>query len=203
MSAGSSLKIAAHTTPSRYNRSARILSQDDNMKRLNWILLLVAVASTLLTAQTKKMTVGQLQDVLTGLHNSQKSDEQVANELKQIELTEELTPAGMNTLVDLINGPLSTEQMYVLEARSAMLAPPDTDLPKAAAPDDAAQQAMLAKAQEYAAKTYPQLLDSPRRASSRASRMEWRPSSPLAVSTSRSKMIPTLSGTRSAAISAS
>ncbi len=127
------------------------------MKRLNWILLLVAVASTLLTAQTKKMTVGQLQDVLTGLHNSQKSDEQVANELKQIELTEELTPAGMNTLVDLINGPLSTEQMYVLEARSAMLAPPDTDLPKAAAPDDAAQQAMLAKAQEYAAKTYPQL----------------------------------------------
>jgi hypothetical protein len=47
--------------------------------------------------------------------------------------------------------------MYVLEARSAMLAPPDTDLPKTAPPDAAAQHAMLAKAQDYAAKTYPQL----------------------------------------------
>jgi hypothetical protein len=95
--------------------------------------------------------------VLTGLHHSQKSDEQVANELKQIELTEELTPAGMNSVVNLIDGPLSTEQMYVLEARSSMLAPPDTDLPKTAPPDAAAQQALLAKAQDYAAKTYPQL----------------------------------------------
>ncbi|MGB6191477.1 MAG: hypothetical protein WBF42_03340 [Terracidiphilus sp.] len=101
--------------------------------------------------------MAQLQDVLTGLHNSQKSDEQVANEMKQIELTEELTPAAMNSMVNLVNGPLSTEQMYVLEARSAMLAPPDTDLPKAAPPDATAQHAMLAKAQDYADKTYPQL----------------------------------------------
>jgi len=127
------------------------------MKRFGWLLLLVAVATTLLSAAPRKMTVAQLQDVLTGLHNSQKSDEQIANEMKQIELTEELTPAIMNGMVDLVNGPLSTEQMYVLEARSAMLAPPDTDLPKAAPPDAAAQQAMLAKAQDYAAKTYPQL----------------------------------------------
>jgi hypothetical protein len=63
----------------------------------------------------------------------------------------------MNSMVDLVDGPLSTEQMYVLEARSAMLAPPDTDLPKTAPPDTAAQQALLAKAEDYAAKTYPQL----------------------------------------------
>jgi hypothetical protein len=95
--------------------------------------------------------------VLAGLQHSQKSDEQVARELKQIELTEELTPDTMNSMVNLVTGPLATEQMYVLEARSAMLAPPDTDLPKTAPPDAAAQQAMLAKAQDYAAKTYPQL----------------------------------------------
>ncbi|MGB6690495.1 MAG: hypothetical protein WBE76_21885 [Terracidiphilus sp.] len=127
------------------------------MKRFEWILLLVAAAPTLLWANSRKMTVAELQDVLTGLHNSRKSDEQIANELKQIELTEELTPAAMNSMADLVNGPFSTEQMYVLEARSAMLAPPDTDLPKAAPPDAAAQQALLAKAQDYAAKTYPQL----------------------------------------------
>jgi hypothetical protein len=127
------------------------------MKRIEWLLLLLAAGPALLSADPRKMTVAQLQDVLTGLHHSQKSDEQVANELKQIELTEELTPAGMNSVVNLIDGPLSTEQMYVLEARSSMLAPPDTDLPKTAPPDAAAQQALLAKAQDYAAKTYPQL----------------------------------------------
>ncbi len=120
------------------------------MKRRELFFLLVVVAPSLLSADSKKMTVAQLQDVLTGLHHSQKSDAQVANELKQIELTEELTPAAMNGMVDLVDGPLSTEQMYVLEARSAMLAPPDTDLPKTAPPDPATQQALLAKAQDYA-----------------------------------------------------
>src|ERR1039458_1088683 len=92
------------------------------MKRFEWILLLVGLLPALLSADTRKMTVAQFQDMLTGLHNSQKSDEQVANKLKQIELTEELTPAAVNSMVNLVNGPLSTEQMYVLQARSAMLA---------------------------------------------------------------------------------
>jgi hypothetical protein len=127
------------------------------MKRFGWLILLVAaVPALLLPAQTRKMTVAQLQDVLTGLHHSQKSDEQIANELKQIELTEELTVAAMNSMAKLVNGPLSTEQMYVLEARSCILAPPDTDLPKAAFPDTVAQRTMLAKADDYAAKTYSQ-----------------------------------------------
>jgi len=127
------------------------------MKRFGWILLLAAAAPTLLSAENKKMTVGALQDMLTGLHSSQKSDEDVATQLKQIELTEELTATAMNSMVGLIPGPLSTEQMYVLEARSSMLAPPDTDLPKTQAPDAAAQQATLAKAADFASKTYPQL----------------------------------------------
>jgi tetratricopeptide (TPR) repeat protein len=127
------------------------------MKRLGWILLLIAAAPSLLSADAKKLTVGQLQDMLTGLHSSKKSDEEVANQLKQIELTEELTTATMNSMVSLIPGPLSNEQMYVLEARSSILAPPDTDLPRTPAPDAAVQQAMLVKAAEYASKTYPQL----------------------------------------------
>jgi hypothetical protein len=127
------------------------------MKRFDWFLLLVAAVPALLPAQTRKMTVAEMRDVLTGLHKAQKSDEQIANQLKQIALTEELTPAGMNSMANLVDGPLSTEQMYVLEARSCILAPPDTDLPKAAPPDTVAQRTMLAKAEDYAAKTYPQL----------------------------------------------
>jgi len=126
------------------------------MKRLECVLLLVALAPSVLSASSKKMTVGQLQDLLTGLHNAQKSDEQIANELKQIELTEELTASALNSMAKLVNGPQSTEQMYVLEARSSILAPPDADLPKTAAPDAAAQRAMLAKAQDYVDKIYPQ-----------------------------------------------
>ena len=125
------------------------------MKRWKWFLFLVALSPTLLPASSRKMTVGQLQDLLTGLHNAQKSDEQVANQLKQIELTEELTASALNSMAKLINGPQSTEQMYVLEARSSVLAPPDTDLPKTAPPDASAQRAMLAKAQDYVDKIYP------------------------------------------------
>ena len=127
------------------------------MKRFGWILLLVAMAPALLSAAPKKMTVAELQDVLTSLHNSQKTDEQIANELKQIELTEELTSGAMDRMVNLVDGPLSTEQIYVLEARSSMLAPPETDLPKADPPDADAQRALLARAHDYVANTYSQL----------------------------------------------
>lgn len=127
------------------------------MKPFGCFLLLVATAPALLSASPRAMTVGQLQDLLTGLDKARKSDEQIANELKQIELTEELSPASISSIVPLIHGPLSTEQMYVLEARSAMLAPPDSELPKAAPPNAANQQALLAKAVDYAAKTSPLL----------------------------------------------
>jgi hypothetical protein len=126
------------------------------MKRFGWILLLAVAAPNLLMADSRKLTVAQLRDTLTSLRDSKKGDEQIANELKQIQLTEELTPAAKSSMVNLVNGPLSTEQIYVLEARSSMLAPPDTDLPKAAPPDAATQQTLLAKAQDYAAKAYAQ-----------------------------------------------
>jgi len=101
--------------------------------------------------------VQELKDLLTSLHAANKTDDEVALQLKQIELTEELTPATMNSLVDSVPGKFSTEQIYILEARSSMLAPPAADLPSAAAPDAAAQQAMLAKASEYVSKSYAQL----------------------------------------------
>jgi tetratricopeptide (TPR) repeat protein len=141
----------------RYNFSARNFHPDDAMNRLGCILLLSATVPALFAAETKRITVAQLQDILSGLQHAQKSDAEIANQLKQIELTEELTSATMNSMASLVPGPLSTEQMYVLEARSSMLAPPDTDLPKAPAPDGATQHAMLAKASDFASKTYPNL----------------------------------------------
>lgn len=127
------------------------------MKRFGWILILSMAAAPAWSASNKKISVQELKDLLSTMHTANKTDDDVALQLKQIELTEELTPATMNTLVDFLPGKFSTEQIYVLEARSSMLAPPAADLPTAAAPDAAAQQAMLAKASDYASKSYAQL----------------------------------------------
>jgi hypothetical protein len=41
----------------------------------------------------KAITVGQLEDLVSSLQQSRKSDVEVANSLKQIELSEQLSPA--------------------------------------------------------------------------------------------------------------
>src|SRR5579859_2590422 len=108
------------------------------MKRMGWIALLL-LATTPAWSAAKKITVAELKDMLQSMHQQAKSDADVANALKQVVLTEELTRAMMNSLVPTVPGQLSTEQIYVLEARSAMLAPPATDIPETPAPDAAGQ----------------------------------------------------------------
>jgi hypothetical protein len=125
------------------------------MKRFAWILVVLFLASPAWAA--KKITIQQLKDMLVSLQQGKKADAEVAAELKQVELTEELTRSAMNGLVSYVSGPYSTEQIYVLEAHSAMLPPPVTDLPATPAPDAAAQKAILDKAADYTTKTYAQL----------------------------------------------
>lgn len=125
------------------------------MKSIIWALLFSLITTPAWGA--KKITVGQLEDLLRSLQQDKKNDAEVATALKQVELTEELTRSTMNSLVSYVPGPLSTEQIYVLEARSADLIPPETDLPKTAAPDEAAQKVMLDKAALYVKTDYDQL----------------------------------------------
>lgn len=125
------------------------------MKR--WGIFVILALATMPAWSAKKVTVAELKDTLSSMHQAGKTDADVANALKQLELTEELTRTTMNSVVADVPGPLSTEQIYVLEARSAMLAPPASDIPTTAAPDAAAQKAMLDKAADYVAKTYTQL----------------------------------------------
>jgi len=125
------------------------------MKRFGWILIILLVATPAWCA--KKITVAELEQLLTSLHDQKKPDAEAANALKQVELSEALSRAKMNSFVSLVAGPLSTEQIYVLEAHSALLPPPAADLPSNPAPDAAAQKAMLDKAVDYVAKTYSQL----------------------------------------------
>jgi hypothetical protein len=125
------------------------------MKRFGWILVLLMAASPAWAA--KKITVQQLKDMLATMQQEKKTDAEVSSALKQVELSEELTRSTMNSLVQYVSGPYATEQIYVLEARSAVLPPPASDLPSTAAPDAATQKAILDKAVDYATKTFAQL----------------------------------------------
>jgi hypothetical protein len=125
------------------------------MKRWGCILVLILVAVPAWPA--KKITVAELTDMLKSMQQEKKVDQDVANALKQVVLTEELTRSTMNSLGEYAPGPLTTEQIYVLEARSAVLAPPAADIPTTPAPDAAAQKAILDKVSDYSAKTYSQL----------------------------------------------
>lgn len=134
---------------------ARNLRRSLPMKRIGWALMLVLAASPAWAA--KKLTVQQLKDLLVSLHQANKTDAEVAAELTEVELSEELSRSTMNSLAGSVSGQLTTEQLFILEARSAMLAPPAADLPATPAPDAATQKAILDKAADYASKTYKQL----------------------------------------------
>lgn len=125
------------------------------MKRFGWILLLVLAASPVWAA--KNLTVQQLRDLLESDQKAKKADVDVATEMKDVVLTEQLSRTVMNNLAEFLPGAHSTEQIYVLEARSALLPPPAADMPATAAPDAATQSAILNKAVDYATKTYAQL----------------------------------------------
>ena len=126
------------------------------MKRFACILALMFLAVPAWSAK-KMISVGELEDLLKQLNAEKKTDAQIATALKQVQLTEELTRSTMNDLAAYAPGAETTEQIYVLEAGSAVLAPPAADIPKDPAPDAAAQKVMLDKMSDYVSKTYAQL----------------------------------------------
>ncbi|MBS1804685.1 MAG: hypothetical protein JST28_15080 [Acidobacteria bacterium] len=125
------------------------------MKR--FVCILMVALSALPAWSAKKVTVAELSDMLKSMHDQQKPDADVAAALKQVQLSELLSRDMMNNWAAYSPGPLTNEQIYVLEARSANMPPPAADLPNTAAPDAAAQKAILDKASAYATKTWAQL----------------------------------------------
>jgi hypothetical protein len=105
----------------------------------------------------KKITVDQLKDLLSELQAAHKTDADVAAALENVELTEQLTLSTMDSLAKQYPGQDIAQQLFVLEIRSALLAPPAVDIPSAPAPDAAAQKAILDKAFDYSGKTFAQL----------------------------------------------
>ena len=121
------------------------------MRRLVCVVFLLA---TVPSWAVTKMTVDQLQQKLVDLQKAGKSDEDVATEFKQVVLTEEMTHTAEQKLAQLIPGEQSTEQLFILQGRSAFLPPPASSIPSAPAPDEATQKQILSKAMDYATKIY-------------------------------------------------
>src|SRR5450631_55812 len=113
-----------------YNQRASTFRRETGMKQFGWLLVVLLAAVPAWSA--KKVTVQELKATLESLQQAKKADADVATALKQLELSEQLTRPVMNSLVGFVPGPLSTEQIYVLEARSAELPPPASDLPATA-----------------------------------------------------------------------
>lgn len=121
------------------------------------ICVFMSLALVVPAWSAKTITVAELTEMLKSMHEQKKSDEELSTALAQVELGEQLTRNVMNVLASDAPGPLTTEQLYVLEARSADLLPPSTDLPNTPAPDEAAQKVILTRAGTYITKTYDQL----------------------------------------------
>jgi tetratricopeptide (TPR) repeat protein len=125
------------------------------VKRFVCILALIVLALPAWPA--KKISVGELEDSLKTMQAEKKSDAEVATALKQVELSEELTRSAMNKLLNEAAGSLTREQLYALEARSALLPPPAEDIPPTPAPDATAQKDILDKAAAYVTNDWSQL----------------------------------------------
>ncbi|MGA2558268.1 MAG: hypothetical protein ABSF17_01215 [Terracidiphilus sp.] len=121
-------------------------------------VLLLLFTSICFSAQAaKKATVRELKDTLSSFLQAKKTDQETATRLKEMELSEQLTLTTKNSLLAESPGPLTTEQIYVLEGESADLVPPTAELPDRAAPDQATKDALLAKAQQYVTDIYEEL----------------------------------------------
>ena len=117
-------------------------------------ILLVSLLSA--SASSKKLTVDQLKEKLISLQQAKKTDAEVATQLKTVELSEQLTHSAALTLNSYLPGPDSAVEIEILQGRTALLPPPSSDLPQDAAPDLAAQKALLAKTVDYVMKIYMQ-----------------------------------------------
>jgi hypothetical protein len=123
------------------------------MRHLPILIMLAALATPALAA--RRVTVQQLESLLTASHG--KSDEKIAQQLYDLELTERLSTGRLARYEADLSGPQAREALIAVADASAFLDLPAADLPATPAPDRAAQSAMLALTMNYAKRTIDRL----------------------------------------------
>ncbi|HUB28102.1 MAG TPA: VWA domain-containing protein [Terracidiphilus sp.] len=106
----------------------------------------------------KRLTVAQLEHILTADTAAHKPAAEIARKIGAIELSERLTEQSLARLSQPFpSGSQPAVALLLLADRSAFLDPPPAELPSNPAPEPAAQQHLLEAAQRFAVETLPRL----------------------------------------------
>ncbi len=123
-------------------------------------MALAVMAWTLSALAARPVNVAALDKMLAEQEAAHKSDGAIAQELSDLELTEELTaPTLKRITAEAQPGPQTAQALELLADASALLAPPTGEIPTAARPDMTAQRAMYTGAVNYVVKTLQHLPD--------------------------------------------
>jgi len=115
-----------------------------------WLLLLVA-GIALPSFAAGPVTVAQLRQFLES--DKGYTDEQIAGQLSEMQLTERLDTLRLRRWQDSLPGPQSREALLVLADMSAFLEPPAAEILSMPAPPVATQQQIIASVASFAKKT--------------------------------------------------
>jgi hypothetical protein len=126
------------------------------MRRLIPVILLACLA--LPATAAKRLTVAQFEHQLTSAIAAHKADAEIARQIGAAELSERLTETALARLnAQLTPGSRAAIALALLDGRSSFLDPSASEIPAAAAPDEADQRRMIAAARNYVAQTLPHL----------------------------------------------
>lgn len=119
------------------------------MKKRFALLITLLTLMTLPAVAVKTVSVKELGALIADMQQQNKPDSNIADRLKGVNLSEQLTPAVIDEFRSMNLGPLSLEQIRILAVESALLPPPGTELPSTVAPDVDAQKGILGKTVNY------------------------------------------------------
>ncbi len=118
-------------------------------KRFALLIITLLTLMTLPAVAVKTVSVKELGALIADMQQQNKPDSNIADRLKGVNLSEQLTPAVIDEFRSMNLGPLSLEQIRILAVESALLPPPGTELPSTVAPDVDAQKGILGKTVNY------------------------------------------------------
>ena len=122
------------------------------------ILILLAALVAIAPPAPTRVTVAQLEQILTTACAAHKSDTQIVRQIRLLELSERLTETTLGRLTaDLASFPETVQSLQLLADQSIFLMPPASEIPAIAPPDDYAQGRVLDAARSYVAQTLPLL----------------------------------------------
>lgn len=125
-----------------------------------WLALILIVASLPVSVlAAKRMTQEQLQQVLAAGATAHRTDDALAQQISDVELTSRLNSMALQQMVSASPGPKTQQMLRAIADASVFLDPPASEIPARAIPDIAAQKFMLSQTIHYAARTLHALPD--------------------------------------------